>query len=128
MPNHHPILRSAAGALALALAACDPGGGAPAGPSGPPLPPVQDREFPLAPDWVKAMLEENDKTLARMKDRLDSMRRELERMDASPAAADLEEARTRLRELLDKEEADLQGVREKAADMRRVLEPAPPAG
>ena len=84
---------------------------------------VEDHEFVLGQEWVQTMLEEDRKAMAQMRDQLDSVRREVERLDATGngSSPEAEAARTRLRELLDEQDRLLRKFRENADEMRKVM-------
>lgn len=111
---------------ALLAGACGPKPAQPTEQAGQPPPvsqTIEDQDLSLGGEWVQTMLEEDRKALARMRDQLDAVRREVERLDAAdPAsAAEADAARARLRELLDEQDRELRKSRENAAEMRKVM-------
>ena len=115
-------------AAAVWVAGCKPsapGGSTPGKPAGPV---VEDQEFALGREWVQTMLEEDRKAMVRMRDQLDSVRREVERLDAAgnSNSPEAEAARARLSELLDEQDRLLRKFRENAAEMRKVMGEEPP--
>lgn len=135
--------RALAAALAIALASC--GGGttdsAPETPVAPPAddaaiqdapadatavagqdePSIPDVDFALGREWVEAMLEENDGKLEEIRTRLQSVRRELDRMDASVVRDDLDELKQSMGEILDRERKALGMIRDTAEEMQGTL-------
>ncbi len=110
----------------LLAGACGPKPAQPTEPAGQPAAAgqtIEDQDLSLGGEWVQTMLDEDRKALARMRDQLDAVRREVERLDAAgPAsAAEADAARARLRELLDEQDRELRKFRENAAEMRKVM-------
>lgn len=85
-------------------------------------PRVPDKDFALNRQWVETMLEENEEALKKMRDRLDALRRELDRLETAGTPEETEGARRRLHELLDDEETDLARMREYAESMHEALQ------
>jgi len=85
------------------------------------VPEIPDIEFALGREWVEAMLVENDGKLEEIRTRLQSVRRELDRMDASVVSDDLDELKTRMAELLAREERALVQIRETTEEMQGIL-------
>ena len=110
--------------VALGAAACRPKESEPSGGKNKSdVPVVEDQEFALGREWVETMLEEDRKAMARMRDQLDAVRREVERLDSTGngESSEADAARARLRELLDEQDRELRKFRERAADMRKVM-------
>ena len=67
------------------------------------------------------MLEENSQAIASMREDLDRIRRELDRLDATPESENQEELKRAMIEMLDRQEANLRKLHEQATEMRKVL-------
>lgn len=98
---------------------------APANAAQPPDPslPLAD-DFALSREWVEAMLEENESRLSEIRQRLQSVRIEIERIESSQADdGDLEGLRARLAEILTREREGLERIRSIASEMKEILDP-----
>jgi tRNA(Phe) wybutosine-synthesizing methylase Tyw3 len=122
-----PTLALAFCATALAVVSCDQkstgsttGENPPASTSG-----EETGDIGLGRDWVKTMLEENDATLARMREDLARLRRELDRVEASPAQDRMEDLKKGMIEILDRQESELRKLNEQAEEMRKVMAAEP---
>jgi hypothetical protein len=116
--------------LALAFSACDlksPGSGK--NETSPDSPSAGDEsgDLGLGRDWVKTMLEENDATLARMQEDLARLRRELDRVEASPAQDRMDDIKKGMVEILDRQESELRKLNDQAEEMRKVMAAEPRA-
>jgi Skp family chaperone for outer membrane proteins len=78
-------------------------------------------DFGLGQEWVESMLKENAQTLARMREELDGMRRELERLESSGTTGNAEQIKQSMARLLDRQEAELRKLYEQAGEMRKVM-------
>lgn len=117
-------------ALTLAFSACDPkSAGSSKSETSPDSPVTGDEtgDLGLGRDWVKTMLEENDATLARMQEDLARLRRELDRVEASPAQDRMDDIKKGMIEILDRQESELRKLNDQAEEMRKVMAAEPRA-
>lgn len=115
-------------AIPLAFAACDlksPGSSKSEDPPASPAPGDETGDLGLGRDWVKTMLEENDATLARMQEDLARLRRELDRVEASPAQDRMDDIKKGMIEILDRQESELRKLNDQAEEMRKVMAAEP---
>lgn len=117
----------ALGTIALAIVACDPKTSGSSKVEAPPTAGSGDDsgDIGLGRDWVKTMLEENDATLARMEEDLSRLRRELDRVEASPAQDRMDDIKKGMVEILDRQESELRKLNEQAEEMRKVMAAEP---
>jgi tRNA(Phe) wybutosine-synthesizing methylase Tyw3 len=114
--------------LALAISACDlksPGSSKKETPPDAPAAGDETGDLGLGRDWVKTMLEENDATLARMQEDLARLRRELDRVEASPAQDRMDDIKKGMVEILDRQESELRKLNDQAEEMRKVMAAEP---
>jgi len=108
----------------LALAACDnstksTGTSGDEG-KGSNIPSVEDHDFAMTQEWVLTMLKENDENIGEMRSRLDALRSELERLEATGDPDSNENDFKRMRSRIDEEEKKLRKLRENAESMHEV--------
>ena len=82
---------------------------------------TQAGDFSLGQGWVKEMLRENDEKITKMSEDLERIRRELDRIDASPDRDSLGEVKQAMKESLSRQEADLLKLHSLAQEMRKVI-------
>ena len=117
-------------ALPLAFTACDMKSTGSSKTGNPPdvsAPGDETGDLGLGRDWVKTMLEENDATLARMQEDLARLRRELDRVEASPAQDRMDDIKKGMVEILDRQESELRKLNDQAEEMRKVMAAEPRA-
>lgn len=115
-------------AISLALCACDPkspGTTKVEPPPGAPTPGEETGDLRLGQEWVKTMLEENDATLTRMQEDLADLRRQLDRVEASPAQERMDDIKKGMIEILDRQERELRKLNDQAEEMRKVMAAEP---
>lgn len=121
-----PTLALAICATAFAVVSCDRKSTGPTTGENPPAPSGEETgDLGLGRDWVKTMLEENDATLARMREDLARLRRELDRVEASPAQDRMDDLKKGMVEILDRQESELRKLNEQAEEMRKVMAAEP---
>ena len=111
-------------ATSLLVAACDSRKPAGSG-NTPPAHPAGEQigDFPIGTELMKSILEENDERLAKMREDLERLRRELDRLEASPAQPErVGEIKRSMIEILDKQESDLRKLNDQAEDMRKAMD------
>lgn len=80
-------------------------------------------DFPLGRDLIKSILEENDERLSKMREDLDRLHRELDRLDASTSSPEHAEAlKKSMIEMLDKQENDLRKINEQIQEIHKGME------
>lgn len=122
------MIAIALGTISLALAACDtksPGSGKSETSPAAPVAGDETGDLGLGRDWVKTMLEENDATLVRMQEDLARLRRELDRVEASPAQDRMDDIKKGMVEILDRQESELRKLNDQAEEMRKVMAAEP---
>lgn len=78
-------------------------------------------EFSLGREWVETMLGENEQNIASMREDLERIRRELDRMEAGSDQGSQDEVKRSMIETLDRQESSLRKLHEQAGEMRKVL-------
>jgi len=82
---------------------------------------VEDRDYRLNREWVASVWAENETTLDSIERRYEELVTEVENLQASEAGDSLVDLRARLRQLLEKEQAELDKLARLTKEMREIL-------